>query len=126
MEGSIAGFSAVGNRQAAQQLFARRARWHAFAAVLNKAFALDPALKSLATADTLVCRCEDVSYAALAGHSSWRQAKLASRCGMGACQGRVCGAATTHLFGWQPAAPRPPFSPARIETLLCLEQTPDA
>lgn len=45
---------------------------------------------------------------------------------MGACQGRVCGAAAQHLFGWQPSAPRPPFSPARIETLLCLDDTPPA
>ncbi|MNN86743.1 hypothetical protein D3C81_2041940 [compost metagenome] len=104
----------------------QRARWHGFADALNKAFSLDPALKSLATADTLVCRCEDVAYSALAGHGSWREAKLASRCGMGACQGRVCGAATRHLFGWQPSAPRPPFSPARIDTLLCLEETPGA
>ncbi|MFK0090738.1 FAD-dependent oxidoreductase [Pseudomonas sp. NPDC090755] len=126
VEGTIAGHAAVGNRQAAQRLLRRRDRWHGFAAALNKAFALDPALKSLATADTLVCRCEDVPYATLSGFSDWRQAKLASRCGMGACQGRVCGAATRHLFGWQPPAPRPPFSPARIDTLLCLDDTPDA
>jgi len=126
VEGAIAGLAAVGNRQAAHRLLRRRDRWHGFAAALNKAFALDPALKSLATADTLVCRCEDVPYAALAGLRDWRQAKLASRCGMGACQGRVCGAATRHLFGWQPSAPRPPFSPARIDTLLCLDDTPDA
>ncbi|WP_342622370.1 FAD/NAD(P)-binding oxidoreductase [Pseudomonas alkylphenolica] len=126
VEGAIAGHAAVGNRQAAQRLLRQRARWHGFADALNKAFSLDPALKSLATADTLVCRCEDVPYSALAGHGSWREAKLASRCGMGACQGRVCGAATRHLFGWQPSAPRPPFSPARIETLLCLDETPGA
>ncbi|MDD1016768.1 NAD(P)/FAD-dependent oxidoreductase [Pseudomonas rubra] len=126
VEGAIAGHAAVGNRQAAQRLWHRRARWQGFANALNTAFALDPALKSLADSDTLVCRCEDVPYAALTGHSDWRQAKLASRCGMGACQGRICGAATEHLFGWQPSAPRPPFSPARIDTLLCLEHTRDA
>jgi len=36
---------------------------------------------------------------------------------MGACQGRVCGAAANFLFGWTPPAPRPPLSPARIATL---------
>ena len=97
-----------------------------FAKALNSAFALDPRLKSLARPDTLVCRCEDVPYAALTGHSDWREAKLASRCGMGACQGRVCGGAVQHLFGWQPSAPRPPFSPARIETLMSLDDTPPA
>ncbi|MGV8921505.1 MAG: FAD/NAD(P)-binding oxidoreductase, partial [Pseudomonas sp.] len=42
------------------------------------------------------------------------------RCGMGACQGRVCGPATQVLFDWPPPAPRPPFTPARIATLACV------
>ncbi len=126
VEGAIAGHAAVGEREAARQLWPRRRRWQGFAKALNRAFALDPQLKSLAQADTLVCRCEDVPYAALVGHTDWREAKLASRCGMGACQGRVCGGALQHLFDWQPPAPRPPFSPARIETLLCLDDTPPA
>ncbi|WP_237881504.1 NAD(P)/FAD-dependent oxidoreductase [Pseudomonas sp. PGPR40] len=126
VEGAIAGHAAVGNLEAARQLWPRRARWQGFAKALNQAFALNPQLKSLARSDTLVCRCEDVPYAALAGHTDWREAKLASRCGMGACQGRVCGGAVHHLFGWQPSVPRPPFSPARIETLMCLDDTPAA
>jgi NADPH-dependent 2,4-dienoyl-CoA reductase/sulfur reductase-like enzyme len=126
VEGAIAGHAAVGNTAAARQLWPRRTRWQGFAKALNNAFSLSPHLKSLAQADTLVCRCEDVPYAALAGHADWRAAKLASRCGMGACQGRVCGGALQYLFDWQPSAPRPPFSPARIETLMCLEDTPPA
>ncbi|MEO4016475.1 FAD/NAD(P)-binding oxidoreductase [Pseudomonas rossensis] len=126
VEGAIAGHAAVGDLDSARALWPRRARWQGFANALNKAFTLDPQLKSLAQSDTLVCRCEDVPYAALAGHTDWRDAKLASRCGMGACQGRVCGGALQHLFGWQPSSPRPPFSPARIETLLCLDDTPPA
>ncbi|MGV5511209.1 FAD/NAD(P)-binding oxidoreductase, partial [Burkholderia pseudomallei] len=47
-----------------------------------------------------------------------RDAKLLTRCAMGACQGRVCGAAAHAYFGWDDAPPRPPFSPARIDTLL--------
>ena len=126
VEGAIAGHAAVGNIAAARQLRPRRARWQGFAKALNRAFSLDPQLKSLAQADTLLCRCEDVPYAALASHVDWRTAKLASRCGMGACQGRVCGGAVQYLFDWQPSAPRPPFSPARIETLMCLDDTPPA
>jgi len=126
VEGAIAGLAAVGNTAAARQLWPRRARWQGFARALNNAFRLDPQLKALARADTLVCRCEDVPYAAIAGHTDWRQAKLASRCGMGACQGRVCGGALQYLFDWQPSAPRPPFSPARIETLLCVDDAPPA
>ncbi|MHC8300366.1 FAD-dependent oxidoreductase [Pseudomonas sp. ZS1P83] len=124
VEGAIAGHAAVGDVDSARALWPRRTRWQGFANALNKAFALDPQLKSLTQPDTLVCRCEDVPYGLLAGHADWREAKLASRCGMGACQGRVCGGALQHLFGWQPSAPRPPFSPARIETLLCLDDTP--
>lgn len=124
VEGAIAGHAAVGNTAAAQRLWPQRTRWQGFAQALNKAFTLGPQLKTLARADTLVCRCEDVPYGELVGHENWREAKLASRCGMGACQGRVCGAALEHLLGWTPPPPRPPFSPARIETLLALEQAP--
>jgi NADPH-dependent 2,4-dienoyl-CoA reductase/sulfur reductase-like enzyme len=121
VEGAIAGLAATGERAGAARLAAQRKHWQAFADAVARAFTLDPALKSLARPDTLLCRCEDVPYAAVAGHADWRQAKLASRCGMGACQGRVCGAATAHLFGWAPGVPRAPFSPARAETLLCVE-----
>jgi NADPH-dependent 2,4-dienoyl-CoA reductase/sulfur reductase-like enzyme len=126
VEGSIAGYAAVGNHAAAQRLWPQRVRWQGFATALQRAFALAPALDTLCQPDTLVCRCEDVPFAALRTQHSWREAKLATRCGMGACQGRICGAATAHLFGWQPAAPRPPFSPARIETLLCIDDQPPA
>lgn len=124
VEGAIAGHAAVGEREAAQRLWSQRQRWHGFARALNGAFALGDAVKSLARPDTLICRCEDVPLSAVVDHQGWSQAKLASRCGMGACQGRVCGAAAQALFGWQPPAPRPPFSPARIDTLLQLGDEP--
>lgn len=124
VEGAIAGHAAVGEHEAAQRLWPQRARWHGFARALNGAFALGDAVKRLARPETLICRCEDVPLSALAEHPGWSQAKLASRCGMGACQGRVCGAAAQALFGWQPPAPRPPFSPARIDTLLQLGDEP--
>lgn len=124
VEGSIAGHAAVGDQATAARLWSKRSHWQGFAAVLNRAFTLRPALSTLCEPDTLVCRCEDVPYAAVQPHGSWREAKLATRCGMGACQGRVCGAATAQLFGWQPSTPRPPFSPARIATLLCIDDHP--
>lgn len=117
VQGAIAGHSAVGESARARALWPRRARWDAFASALDKRFSLDAALRDLAAPDTLVCRCEDVPHAALAGFDNWTQAKLHTRCGMGACQGRVCGAAAQHLFGWQPGAPRLPLSPARVGTL---------
>lgn len=124
VEGAIAGHAAIGEREAAQRLWPQRQRWHGFASTLNGAFALGDAVKQLARPDTLVCRCEDVPLSAVTDHQGWSQAKMASRCGMGACQGRVCGAAAQALFGWQPPAPRPPFSPARIDTLLQLGDEP--
>jgi hypothetical protein len=39
---------------------------------------------------------------------------------MGPCQGRICGAATQHLYGWGPDAVRPPLRPARVATLALL------
>lgn len=122
VEGAIAGHAAVGRRDLARKLWPRRRRWQAFANALARSFRLDAKLKDLAQPDTLVCRCEDVPLSALADRRGWTDAKLHSRCGMGACQGRVCGAASQFLFGWEPPAPRPPMSPARIDTLLCLEQ----
>ena len=122
-QGTIAGHAAVGNNAAAQQRWPERARWEAFATQLHRRFALAPSLKQLPRPDTLVCRCEDVPHAALTSCSDWTDAKLHNRCGMGACQGRVCGAAAQFFFGWTPPAPRPPLSPARIATLANLSNT---
>jgi NADPH-dependent 2,4-dienoyl-CoA reductase/sulfur reductase-like enzyme len=119
-QGSIAGLAAVGNQRAAKPHEAARARWTAFAVRLNRSFALPDELRRMPQPDTLVCRCEDVPLSALAGCSGWTDAKLHRRCGMGACQGRVCGDAAQFLFGWTPPAPRPPLSPARIATLAGL------
>lgn len=119
-QGSIAGYAAVGNEHAARQLEHERARWNAFAAQLSRSFGLSAEIRHMPQPDTLVCRCEDVPFSALAGCSGWTDAKLHRRCGMGACQGRVCGDAAQFLFGWTPPSPRPPLSPARIATLAGL------
>ncbi|HEY5911923.1 MAG TPA: FAD/NAD(P)-binding oxidoreductase [Verrucomicrobiae bacterium] len=117
VEGQIAGLAAAGKTEEARALFRRRNSWHRFKAALSTAFALRPELKRLAAADTIVCRCEDVRQAELAGFADWRAAKLQTRCGMGPCQGRVCGAATHVLFGWELASVRPPIFPVRTGTL---------
>lgn len=117
VEGEIAGLALTGQRQAARARFARRERARRFAAALERRFALRPELRRLPEDETIVCRCEDVSFGELARHTSWRGAKLHSRCGMGPCQGRVCGAATQFLFGWTQDTVRPPVTPARLESL---------
>lgn len=78
---------------------------------LAETFALNPALLQLAEAGTVICRCEGVTREALAPWSGWREAKLQTRCGMGACQGRVCGPVVERLFGWPPSSVRPPIVP---------------
>ena len=45
-------------------------------------------LRELAAPETIVCRCEDVTRGRLEPYRAWRAAKLHTRCGMGACQGR--------------------------------------
>jgi NADPH-dependent 2,4-dienoyl-CoA reductase/sulfur reductase-like enzyme len=119
LEGQIAGLAATGKIAEAKKL-ARRRRL-GFVHALTDASALDPQLKKLATETTLVCRCEDVSFGALREHACWRDAKLQTRCGMGACQGRICGAATEFLFDWGSAFVesnmRPPVFPARMSSL---------
>jgi NADPH-dependent 2,4-dienoyl-CoA reductase/sulfur reductase-like enzyme len=115
-EGSVAGLATIGQQAAAAHLHAR-VRWQNFANRVDKHFALRPELRTLAQADTLLCRCEDVAYGNVAACKGWNDAKLHQRCGMGACQGRICGAAAQHLFGWDAPSPRPPLSPARVSTL---------
>jgi NADPH-dependent 2,4-dienoyl-CoA reductase/sulfur reductase-like enzyme len=116
-EGRMAGYSAAGRPEIAQRYVAARARARRFAATLEQTFALRDDLRTLAQPDTLVCRCEDVPYGLLREHVGWQSAKLHTRCGMGPCQGRVCGAVTAHLFGWTQDSVRPPIAPARLESL---------
>jgi D-hydroxyproline dehydrogenase subunit alpha len=118
VEGEIAGYAAAGRHDRAKALFRARARHRRFAVALERAFALREELKSLAKDDTLVCRCEDVTWESLGGYASWREAKLQTRCGMGACQGRVCGGALEFLKSWNGESVRPPVFPARVGTLM--------
>jgi NADPH-dependent 2,4-dienoyl-CoA reductase/sulfur reductase-like enzyme len=117
IEGQIAGYAAAMNAAKAQMLFSKRAAARKFAALLAQTFALRDELRTLAAPETLVCRCEDVSHTRLAKYSDWRSAKLQTRCGMGACQGRVCAAAAEFIFGWRAESVRPPIFPARVESL---------
>lgn len=117
VQGEIAGLSAVGRAIDATRLFARRARHAEFARTLSTAFALRDDLRHLAQDDTIVCRCEDVSWGSVRASGSMREAKLLTRAGMGACQGRVCGAALGYLCDWSADSVRPPLSPAFVATL---------
>jgi NADPH-dependent 2,4-dienoyl-CoA reductase/sulfur reductase-like enzyme len=123
IEGQIAGLAATGKASEARMLFPKRGRFRRFARLLDETFCLRSELRSLPSADTLICRCEDVSYSRLREHTSWRAAKLHTRCGMGPCQGRICGPATQFLFKWNPDSVRPPVFPARVEHLAAQPQS---
>jgi NADPH-dependent 2,4-dienoyl-CoA reductase/sulfur reductase-like enzyme len=117
VEGQIAGWAAAGREAEARALMQQRERLQRFAHRLDRALALRPELRSLASAQTVICRCEDVKQSELHRCANWREAKLHTRCGMGACQGRVCGAAAEFLFGWEISGGRPPVFPATVSTL---------
>lgn len=127
VEGSRAGHAAVGETSAARSLAGARARALRFANALEHTFALGPCARALAGADTIVCRCEDVPWSALADCHDARDAKLVTRCGMGACQGRICGAALNELKGWSwHGRARLPVFPARLGTLAGGDHAPGA
>lgn len=117
IEGRIAGLAASGQAEQAKALGRERDRHLRFARNLASAFALRDELRDVPDGDTLVCRCEDVPWSALADCWTWREAKLHTRCGMGPCQGRICGPAAEFLFGWKSPAPRPPLFAADVGTL---------
>lgn len=117
VEGEAAGAVASGATRVDTSLVRRRASLRDMATRLERAFAVRPEIRSLVRDDTIVCRCEDVRRAALARLTDARQAKLYTRAGMGACQGRVCGPALEYLFGWSPGSVRSPLEPARLSTL---------
>jgi NADPH-dependent 2,4-dienoyl-CoA reductase/sulfur reductase-like enzyme len=120
VEGQIAGYSAARNETSARKLLGQRARDARFAREMEAAFHLRSELKSLAEPDTFVCRCEDVPFGRVRQFDSWRAAKLHTRCGMGPCQGRVCGSAAEFLFGWKVDSVRPPVFPVPCASLAAI------
>ncbi len=90
-----------------------------------------------AEADTVVCRCEEVTAGQLRGAVAQgatgpNQLKVFLRCGMGPCQGRLCNLTVTELVaaerGLTPAEigtyrVRPPFKPVTVGEIASLPQT---
>ena len=89
--------------------------------------------------DVIVCRCEDVTAgdirAALAlGCPGPNQLKAFTRCGMGPCQGRLCGPTVTELIAAERGVPvadvgyyrlRPPVKPVTLGELAGTAPTSD-
>lgn len=127
IEGLIAGHAAVDDLDAARRLCSKRNHARQFSKALARAFAPSARTHTLADADTTLCRCEDVTWSALQSFPDARSAKLATRCGMGACQGRICGAALAELKGWSwQGHPRAPIFPASLAALAHMDSARQA
>jgi NAD(P)H-nitrite reductase large subunit len=136
-QGTLAGLAAaaelgyaVAGELAAERARAQRdlARHRRFQAALWQLFAAPRLGLDLATPDTVVCRCEEISAgqieAAVAeGCPSIGELKRTTRAGMGACQGRYCGPLLSTLMaerlGRAPDeelrfAPRVPLKPVAV------------
>ena len=97
--GRLRADAAEAHARRARRAQARAAR---FGAAMSRLAALRPALAASIPADTVVCRCEDVTRreieeAVSAGAVEVNQLKHFTRCGMGPCQGRICGEAAAEL-----------------------------
>ncbi|HVN11193.1 MAG TPA: NAD(P)/FAD-dependent oxidoreductase [Kineosporiaceae bacterium] len=109
LEGAVAGTAAAavaaGREPVAPHpgIQARRERLAGFAAAMHAAHPIRPGWTGWLTPDTVVCRCEEVSVAAVReaveqlGADDPRTVKLLTRAGMGWCQGRMCGEAVAGL-----------------------------
>lgn len=109
---------------------AARVKGAAAAAARPLVDALYPPLSvaSLADDETVLCRCESVTVGAVRqavrlGATGPNRVKTATRCGMGPCQGRMCGNGLTRLLAEETGKPpdavgalriRPPLKPVLL------------
>ncbi|WP_198370790.1 (2Fe-2S)-binding protein, partial [Roseomonas rosulenta] len=101
-------------------------------AAMARMMALRPTLIEAIPSDTIVCRCEGVTrsmidVAAADGAATLNQLKHFTRCGMGPCQGRMCGEAAGALLATARGVPvaevgfatgRIPLRPVPMEAIL--------
>jgi thioredoxin reductase len=139
-EGTIAGaaaarslgFTATDGAVAAARV--RLERHRRFQDGLWSVFAAPRLQLELAEGDTVVCRCEEVTLAAVEaalsdGCPTIGEVKRRTRLGMGSCQGRYCAPLLAHTLAWQHGralddralfAPRLPAKPVAIADLVRL------
>jgi NAD(P)H-nitrite reductase large subunit len=110
-------------RQLRRHLAFQQALWRMFAAPILR--------NQLATADTVICRCEGVTRATIEaalqrGAATLGAVKRRTRAGMGRCQGRYCESLVAAMMPDDAAiprdelfnlAPRTPVKPIRIRDL---------
>jgi hypothetical protein len=103
-----------------------------FRSAMDAVYSIRPGLHELATADTVICRCEEVRLQELEaamddGAESVDMLKAWTRAGMGPCQARMCALPTAHRLSRRTGAqmselgrstPRPPVKPIPIGALI--------
>jgi thioredoxin reductase/bacterioferritin-associated ferredoxin len=92
----LGALSTLGYAREAAALGSRARRDRRFGSAMARLMALRPAQVAAIPAETVICRCEDVTRAeidaaAAEGARTVNQIKAWTRCGMGPCQGRICG-----------------------------------
>ena len=107
-----------------------------FGDLVNAVFAVKPGVFGLIADDTLVCRCEEVTAGEIrAAVAAWGASagavKGVTRCGMGYCQGRICGSLLEELTARAAGCARedvsglsvrPPLKPVRVGELADLAE----
>jgi hypothetical protein len=125
-------------------------RAEASAAALLQARALRPFLDALYAPSqeilvppeesTIICRCEEVTagslrWAAAIGATGPNQAKAYLRCGLGPCQGRLCGPTVAAVIAETRSVPveevghfrpRAPYKPITVQELASAQQRVDS
>jgi bacterioferritin-associated ferredoxin len=111
LEGRIAGLAAARQlgyspRGNGYDLERERREWkkaRAAVASLSEMFTLKPGVFDSVPDDVIVCRCEEITAGAIReaarrGVKHLNSLKTFNRCGMGRCQGRICGPIAAHIL----------------------------
>ncbi|WP_328330284.1 FAD-dependent oxidoreductase [Kribbella sp. NBC_00382] len=118
-EGRVAGAAAAG----AEVDRGAVAKGKRFARALDAAYPVRDGWLKWSGADTLVCRCEEVTRGEVdeavgaRDVEAARSLKLSSRAGLGLCQGRVCGRNVAGITGVKDGYRRPLAVPVRLTDL---------
>jgi len=141
-EGTLAGLNAakaLGHAVSDGRLAAARRNrtgHRAFAAVVSDVFAIKADVYAAVTDETVVCRCEEVNASQIrSAAAEWGAdvnfVKGVTRCGMGYCQGRICGpiaeALVSGALGAHPGTVeafhvRAPLKPVTVSELASLAE----
>ncbi len=119
----------------AATLFAQRDRDLRVRPFLDQLFRPPPEICAPSDPEIVVCRCEEVKVAEIracvgVGSNGPNQLKAYSRCGMGPCQGRMCGLTVSGIMADERGVPidevgyyrvRPPIKPMPLSALAALE-----